>query len=142
MDEGVNTFFEFRYMAEKYRSNILFGEMTPAYLKKMDEASFLNSMYRFISQYSINAAIETPSDRFKSAEEYSLTVYVKAAEWLYLLEEKVGEEKLNKAFQHYFNLWQGRHPQPPDMQTAFEESIHQNLDDFFRLLHKEGSLSE
>ena len=142
MDEGLNTYFEFRYTAEKYRNNLILGSMIPEGLKKADEASFQHAVYNALMQLPTHNAIETPSANFDGNEDYSLTVYVKTAEWIYLLQNSVGEEKIDAAFQHYFDLWKTRHPQPEDFKAAFEESIHGSLNQFFGLLSKTGKLAE
>ena len=41
MDEGLNTYFQFRYEAEKYRSNSVFGDALPKEIKEMPADEFL-----------------------------------------------------------------------------------------------------
>lgn len=96
----------------------------------------LNVVYLILM--SMQSAIDLPSDQFKSSDEYSTASYLKTALWLYILENAVGREKLDAAFQHYFKLWTGKHPQPADLKAAFEESLGTNLDRYFQLLNKEG----
>jgi hypothetical protein len=140
MDEGMNSYYEFRYEAEKYRANSVFGDRIPATIKKLDEPGFQSAVYNAMLQLPIQPALETSSGSFSSSEEYGLTSYVKAAEWMYLLEQSVGREKVDNAFRNYFALWKFKHPRPIDMKTAFEQSTQVNLDKFFELLNKEGKL--
>ncbi len=142
MDEGLNSYYEFRYMAEKYRSNLILGSMIPDEMKKMDEASFQYAVYNALMQIPVNYAIETPAAAFTGSQDYAITEYVKTAEWMFLLENSVGEEKVDAAFQHYFSLWKNKHPQPEDCKAAFEEAIGGSLSSFFSLLNKTGKLSE
>jgi aminopeptidase N len=90
----------------------------------------------------IQPALETPSANFAGSDDYGLTSYVKAAEWMYLLEQEVGREKVDKAFQHYFTLWRFKHPQPMDLKAAFEQATGENLTRFFNLLNKQGKLTD
>ena len=59
---------------------------------------------------------------------------------MYLLESAIGPEKMELAIQNYFAKWKNKHPQPEDMQAAFEEATGTKLDQFFALTKKEGKL--
>jgi hypothetical protein len=137
-DEGLNTYFQFRYEAEKYRTNSIFGEQIPKEVKALPADKFLSSVYGALSNIPMETAIETPADKFKSSDDYGLISYVKTALWLYVLESEIGEEKMNKAFQTYFKEWHGKHPQPEDMQASFEKSLGASLGRYFQLLDKTG----
>lgn len=84
------------------------------------------------------SAMETPADKFPDSHEYGLTSYVKTALWMYLLESAVGWDKTEAALHNYYNKWKNKHPQPEDMQAAFEEALGAKLDKFFELTRKEG----
>lgn len=139
MDEGLNTYFQFRYEAEKYRSNAIFGESIPKELKEMPVDDFLGAIYNAIDKnIPMQSAMDIPADKFSGSDEYGLISYVKTALWMYLLEASVGKDKVDLAVQHYFTKWKNKHPQPEDMKAAFEEAIGSNLDSFFALTKKEG----
>jgi len=142
MDEGMNSYFQFRYEAEKYRANSIFGDRIPPSIKQLDEPHFQSALYNAMRSIPIQPALSTPSANYSSSEDYGLTSYVKAAEWMNMLEQSVGREKVDSAFKHYFNLWKFKHPQPADMKAAFEQATGENLDKFFSLLNKEGKLNE
>ncbi|MNL32339.1 hypothetical protein D3C87_1541840 [compost metagenome] len=137
-DEGLNTYFQFRYEAEKYRANSIFGDAIPVEVRALPADKFLNAIYGALSGIPMKSAIDVPSDKFSSSDDYSTASYLKATLWLYVLESGVGREKMDAAFKHYFKLWSGKHPQPADLKTAFEESLGSNLDRYFQLLNKEG----
>jgi hypothetical protein len=141
MDEGLNTYFQFRYEAEKYRSNSIFGDAIPPEIKKLPVDDFLRTIYSVIDKnIPMQSAMDIPADKFPNSEEYGLISYIKTATWLYLLETAVGKEKMDQAIQLYFSKWKFKHPQPEDMQAAFEEAIGAKLDKFFLLTKKEGKL--
>jgi hypothetical protein len=142
MDEGMNSYFQFRYEAEKYRGNTIFGDRIPDVVKKLSEEDFQDAVYKTMMTIPIQPAVETASATYSSSEDYGLTSYVKAAEWMYLLERTVGKEKVDKAFQNYFTQWRFKHLQPSDLKAAFEQAIGGNLTQFFNLLNKEGKLVE
>ncbi|MGI8636541.1 MAG: M1 family metallopeptidase, partial [Segetibacter sp.] len=142
MDEGMNTYFQFRYEAEKYRANSVFGDRIPPSIKQLDEPHFQSALYNAMRALPIQPALSTPSANYSSSEDYGLTSYVKAAEWMNMLEQSAGREKVDTAFKHYFNLWKFKHPQPADMKAAFEQATGEILDKFFSLLDKGGKLNE
>ncbi len=141
MDEGLNTYYQFRYEAEKYRSNSIFGDGIPKEIKEMPAGEFLDVIYNAIDKnIPMESAMDIPADSFATSDEYGLISYVKTALWMYLLESAVGTDKLDQAVQNYFAKWKNKHPQPEDMQAAFEEAIGSPLGRFFQLTKKEGKL--
>lgn len=140
LDEGLNTYFQFRYEAEKYRSNSIFGDAIPDEVKKLSTKDFLGAIYGAMGQIPMNSAIDIPSEAFKTSEEYGLIAYIKTALWLYILEANYGSEAVDKAFQYYFSTWKNKHPQPEDFKAAVEKSLGANLTGYFKLLKKEGGL--
>ncbi len=139
-DEGLNTYYQFRYEAEKYRYNSIFRNDMPAYMKQLPLDDFQKTAYRALSSIPMEAAIDQPAADFKTSEEYGLISYIKASIWLYELEQMFGRDKIDAAFQEYFKTWKHKHPQPEDMKASFEKTLGLNLDDFFAELKKKGSL--
>ncbi len=128
MDEGLNTYYQFRYEAEKYRSNSVFGNSLPKEFKKMPADEFLGIIYNAIDKnIPMQSAMDIPADKFPNSDEYGLISYVKTALWMYLLETAVGRDTVDRAVQTYFAKWKNKHPQPEDMQAAFEEAIGSDL---------------
>jgi len=141
MDEGINTYLQFRYEAEKYRANSVFGDNLPEELKKKTVNEFQAMVYDVINKnIPMEEAIETPSADFKNKEEYGLTAYLKTAVWMYLMELNFGQDKLQKGLQSYFNQWKFKHPYPEDLKTVLEKEIGQDLTSYFDILKKKGSL--
>lgn len=138
LDEGLNTYFQFRYEAEKYRSNSIFGDALPEEVRKLPVADFLGAIYNALLNVPMDSPIDIPAMEFGSSEEYGLVSYVKTALWLYILEASVGQEKMDEAFKAYFAKWRNKHPQPEDLKASFEQSLGVNLDGYFALLNKEG----
>lgn len=141
MDEGLNSYYHFRYEAEKYRYNSIFGDAIPANIKALPVEQFQEMIYTVIgNNLPMKTAMETPADQFANSDEYGLVSYVKTALWLYMLQSTVGREKVDAAMHNYFQKWKFKHPQPADMQKAFEEAIGGSLTKFFELTKKEGKL--
>lgn len=139
MDEGLNSYLQFRYEADRYRTNQIFGDAIPKDVKKLSLDDFQRTIYDVIGKnIPMPSAMETPADKFPDSHEYGLTSYVKTALWMYLLESAVGWDKTEAALHNYYNKWKNKHPQPEDMQAAFEEALGAKLDKFFELTRKEG----
>jgi hypothetical protein len=138
LDEGINTYFQFRYEAEKWRANSIFGNDIPAEITRMPVKEFQAAVYGVLNTIPMETAIETPAADFKDKEEYGLITYIKTAVWMYALEQEFGKEKLDKAIQAYFKEWKFRHPYPEDFKASFEKELGKDLTPYFDLLKKKG----
>lgn len=139
-DEGLNTYYQFRYEAEKHRYNSIFGDQIPPELKKLPLNQFQSLLYNAMKQIPMTQVIDQPAANFKSAEEYGIISYIKTAVWVYEMEKRFGKDQLDAAFQQYFKEWRHKHPQPEDLKASFEKSLGTNLDEFFDKLKTEGNL--
>ena len=140
LDEGINTYYQFRYEAEKWRGNSIFGNDIPKELTRKPVNEFQAAVYGVMNTIPMEGAIETPAADFKNKDEYGLVVYIKTAIWMYALEQEVGREKLDKAIQAYFREWKFRHPYPEDFRAVFERELGKDLTPYFELLNKKGTL--
>ncbi|MGI8597910.1 MAG: M1 family metallopeptidase [Chitinophagaceae bacterium] len=140
MDEGLNTYYQFRYEAEKYRSNSVFGNALPAELKGRPVDDFLSIIYDVLNKIPMDKPIDTHSAAFTNKEEYGMVQYLKASIWMYIIEANFGKEKLDNAMKAYFNEWKFKHPYPEDLQKVLERELEVPLDTYFDLLKKQGSL--
>ncbi len=138
MDEGLNTFYEFRYEAIKYRSNGAFGEFLPKNFKDLSVSDFQARIYTALNNLPAQKPIFTSSTGFSNKEEYGYVVYIKTAVWLFIIESSIGQDKLDKGMQEYFEKWKFKHPSPENLQEALEKSSGVALTELFELLNKEG----
>jgi hypothetical protein len=140
MDEGLNSYFQFRYEAEKFRGSSIFGDKIPKELKQKSAADFQAAIYNAMSQIPMDEAIETRSADFNNKDAYGLVEYVKTAIWMYVMELYLGRPRLDAAMQTYFNEWKFRHPYPEDMRKSLESNLKEDLSPYFDLLNKKGGL--
>ena len=140
MDEGINTFYEFRYEAEKYRSNSILGSEIPERWQKLGPEEFLDAVYDVLNQLRMTEPIETPAAAFSSEFDYGLVVYARTAVWMHILEKTMGKENFKKGMQNYFSHWKFKHPYPEDLKASLEQITHSGLDKLFDLLNKTGML--
>jgi hypothetical protein len=123
MDEGINNFYEKRYIEKYYES----------------ASSEERTLFETFAGEKIDQPIETPSGNF-SEINYSLVAYTKTAEWIKYVELQMGRENFDKAMQGYFQNWQFKHPQPTDFKNALQQGSTKDLDSAFALLNDKGSL--
>ncbi|TCZ74365.1 M1 family metallopeptidase [Flaviaesturariibacter aridisoli] len=141
LDEGLNTYFQFRYEAERYRYNSIFGNNIPAELRKMPPADFQAVVYKAINDnMTMDGPIDIPSADYPSKDEYALSTYIKTALWLYVMELQLGRETVDRAFHSYYAQWKFRHPYPEDLKAAFDAAAGTDTAPYFDLLKKKGKL--
>ena len=139
MDEGLNTYFQFRYEAEKYRSNSIFGSSLPEEVKKLTADEFLARILYAMNSLPAKQPILTHSTAFPNKDEYGIVVYLKTAIWMSILEAAIGKENLLNGLKEYFTEWKFKHPYPEDLKTSLEKGSKQNLENLFELVRKEGN---
>lgn len=138
MDEGMNTYYEFLYEAEKYRANTMLGSMIPPEIRKKNTDDFLNAIYGVFNQLKTIEPIETPATGFDTEFDYGVVEYAKAAVWMYILKKTLGAEEFEKGMHTYFSDWVFKHPYPEDLKNSLEKASGTNLDKAFELLNKNG----
>jgi hypothetical protein len=138
MDEGINTYYEFLYEAEKYRYNSALGDLVPQDIRKKSVDNYLDAVYRVFNQVKTEEPIETPATGFSSEFEYGMVEYTRTAVWMYILKRAIGEEDFQKGMQNYFTTWRFKHPYPEDLKASLEAVTHTPLDKLFALLNKIG----
>ncbi|MEO5563136.1 MAG: M1 family metallopeptidase [Chitinophagaceae bacterium] len=139
MDEGMNTYYQFRYEAEKYRANSVFGSMLPNDYKQKSLKDFLAAIYGALSEIPTSEPIETPSADFKNKDDYATVIYLKTAVWMYIVEISVGTENLDKMMKAYFNDWKFKHPYPEDLKAEFAKLVTNGNEELFKLLNQKGN---
>jgi hypothetical protein len=126
MDEGMNSFFEMNYTAEKYNTRHLFKA---------------KEILETIIKEKTDQPIETASEKF-SARNYGLIAYQKASYWMMLLQKNLGNEVFSKVMQEYYRRWQFKHPYPDDFKIIVDEVSGKKNDSLFLYLRKPGPLPQ
>ncbi len=125
MDEGINSFYEQRYMASYWpgrkNSGGVFGEHIAS--DRLD--------YHLSARRGLDQAPGTRSDSL-SMKNYWLGAYTKPTMALKELEEHVGTEAFDLAMQTYYDRWKFRHPQPADFFQVMEEQLQFEEGPWFR----------
>ncbi len=126
MDEGSNSFYESRYMKEKYVGFNLIGSNLPKFLARMvhlkDAApnDLNNIAYSFTARRNTDQPLNLTSSKY-SDFNYGVGVYTKTSNIYQYLEAWMGREKFDKMMQAYYQNWKFKHPQPEDFQKHVED---------------------
>ena len=124
MDEGLNTFYEQRYMAK-------FWPERPKGIELLGRKVDYNRLgYHYTARQGKDQAPDTRSDSL-SQMNYWIGAYSKPAMALQELEAYVGTPRFDAAMQAYFDGWKFRHPQPEDFFAAMEAGLGMNLRPWF-----------
>ncbi len=127
LDEGVNSFYEDRYMKQQYPQEKELLDMGLFELLSDKSETYLN-------KWLLGIGKSQPANLH--ANEYSMTnggliIYKKVAGMLEVLEQYLGRETFDLAMQTYFNRFRLKHVKASDLQQVFEEVSKQKLDWFF-----------
>lgn len=138
MDEGINSFYEMRYINMLHSDANYFGEdsTTRSIMKLFGLDRVTNEYanrvsYEYMSNTNNDQPISTPSAEF-SPSNYGVIVYGKAAVAFNNLMGYLGEEKFDKCMREYYTKWKFKHPQPEDLKHVLESCSGTNLDWFFK----------
>ncbi len=114
MDEGINTFYEFEYLREKYQSwSEHFLLHKPA---KPDEMSDEQRVLQHMTGEKQLVAPETDPE-YTSEWQTFFGAYFKPALAFDMLQEYMGKDVFASAMKEFFDTWKFRHPQPADLLT-------------------------
>jgi hypothetical protein len=120
LDEGLNSFYELRYIRAKYPAAKL-----SQYLGKDTTFKFLGANkipywreketgYFFTARSNADQPINLPSQEFTQLN-YGFIVYAKTAVIFDYLMDYMGEDNLDKAMQFYYEQFKFKHPSPVDL---------------------------
>lgn len=125
MDEGINSYYEKRYVATYYNEkDVMFS--LPDIIQKGSNLTFDELTYLWQARHQRDQAPETTSNDFNTINYY-LSAYEKPAMALQYLETYTGKDRLDAAMQQYYQQWQFKHPQPFDFREIMEKSTNENL---------------
>jgi hypothetical protein len=136
MDEGINSYYEYRYFKEKYPPSEAGKGRLINYLDgsgyNLEELAYRYSACRHQDQ-----ALSTTSSGF-SPLNYGTMVYAKGAKIMDQLSSVLGQEEYDRIMHQYFEDWKFRHPGPSDMKESLEKASGQQLDWFFEDLARDN----
>ena len=134
MDEGINTYYDNRYIKETHPKEREVLDIKNKFIDKL--INYPEGEYPGYVQYWEKGLIEKdqpiqyPAGQYTGINYYSI-VYGKAAQMFYVLENYLGQTKLDKAMQSYFQQYKYKHPQPQDLKRVLEEETGKYYDWLF-----------
>ncbi len=137
LDEGLNSFYETRYISDKY-PNTLFTTFLGISSDKNNSLQLENKPY-YLSDYLMYVSfdalgydmpINLPSSEYTKISYYS-AVYKKAAAAFMYLMSYISEEKFDNIMRDFYEKWKFKHPTPSDLKLHIEKSVGEDMSWFF-----------
>jgi len=125
LDEGFTTYTTSKIMEEEYGEK---GNLIDFWGIKFSALNLAKWIYL---KYPELDRVVKPSWEFVGSSSYGANVYFKASLVLELLENLIGEEKMETLLKEYYKRYQFKHPKTEDFIKLAEEVSGQKLDDFF-----------
>ena len=136
LDEGLNSYYEQRYIETKYPDfkfyQILLPEK-PAKLLGLENYRYsAANYYGYLSnaRQNIDQPITETSENYTYLN-YVTTVYQKSTLVFSYLQEYLGEELMDTIMRDYFQTWKYKHPYPQDLEQIFLKHTTKDLSWFF-----------
>ncbi len=129
MDEGMNSFFEKRYMAERYPGSLppeVLNLPGPLRNAVPDPDRFTELMYRYNARRNWDQPADLPATAYTPLD-YGVTVYGKSALIFQQLQAALGEDLFDACTRAYFAEWSGKHPRPQDVRASYEKTSGRDL---------------
>lgn len=140
MDEGMNSYYDQRYFTKKYGAGgVDFVNSNQPFVKKRQPDDFQSVLLQTIIGLQKDQPIATSSAAF-SQLNYNLVAYTKTAQWMQLLEQKLGRQRFDDMMHAYYDQYEFKHPGPEDFKELASAYTDENLDSLFGLLYKKGNI--
>ncbi len=141
LDEGVNSFYDNRYFNKTRQPNgvaTVPGAKTSWLRNKMPED--LNGLLlETMIGLKKDQPIDSHSEAF-TALSYNLIAYTKAAQWLRVVQDSLGQSLFDSCMHEFYRKWQFKHPYPEDLLQTIATVSGKKTDALFALLQQKGSL--
>lgn len=131
MDEGINSFYEQRYVETRYPDKRLMDlqGIPLGFLTRHKGITYRQQnelQYLFNARRNWDSPPDSPSAEFGELD-YGTTVYSKSALIFDQLRSYLGEARFDSCMQKYFEEWHFKHPYPESLRAALEMTSGQNL---------------
>ncbi len=113
MDEGLNTYYDQRYLKTYYPEAIDNARSQKNKSVLPDEQDIVNRLLEQLYVVKRDIPIESPATDFTEFQ-YGAIAYQKAGLWIAQIEKKLGTERFDAMMKSYYETWQFKHPYPDD----------------------------
>lgn len=135
MDEGINSYYEYRYTATKYPQRRMVGKL-PRFIGKIFDLNqykhkyLMDVGYQLAARENYDQPCELQAPKYTDYN-YGVMVYGKTMLALYHLENYLGTVLFDSIMKKYFDVWKFKHPQPANVRQVFDTMSGKNLSWFF-----------
>lgn len=126
LDEGFATYTTSQIMEKEYGEKGNLIDFLGIKFSALNLAKWIYLRYPELDR------VVKPSWEFVSSRSYGVNVYFKASLVLELLENIIGEEKMDTLLNEYYNRYQFKHPKTDDFIELAEKVSGKELESFFR----------
>ncbi|HMW38257.1 MAG: M1 family metallopeptidase [Saprospiraceae bacterium] len=133
MDEGINTYYEKRYMDKYYDNHFLFGDRLEKFYKRLSIGSETELFYQISNHLNLDQFPEQTSERFNFLN-YGTDVYWKTGALFRYAESYLGLSRMDSIMKDYYSVWSFKHPYPEDLHAIFRKHVNDRADWLFELL--------
>lgn len=132
LDEGLNSFYEMRYIRNKYPNqtvaSLLGKDSTFKFfgLNKHKQKTQYYYAYLLSALNNVDQAINNEAQLFTEFN-YGSIIYSKSALVFDYLMNYLGKEKFDEAMQFYFEQWKFKHPTPKDLIQTLSYYLNADL---------------
>lgn len=133
MDEGINSYYEQRYLEKRYPGKLFVPVMGVTKFFDIDHypSRYMKYFtYLFQERRHQDQPADLPATGF-SEINYGSIVYAKTALLFFHLASSLGQEEFDSVMQQFYEQWKFKHPQPEDFRKFFENKTRVNLDWLF-----------
>ena len=127
MDEGLTTYYQQRYYRDVYDLDHYSRNMS--FVQKGNKQPFLKIAALAQAKRHFNCPLHTSSEHIDPMN-YGFNAYEIPARMFQYLEAYM-QDDFDVAIKDYFNQWNGKHPQPSDLQVIMEKAHGNSLSWFF-----------
>lgn len=119
LDEGINTYYENRYMKTYYSNPEVFS-LPSSITKWLGKFNMPQMMYLAFARSFSDQHPNQPADNFNIIN-YGNDVYYKTATLFAYAESAIGTSSFDSIMQHYYQTWKFKHPYPEDLEQIFAQ---------------------
>lgn len=122
LDEGLNSYYEARYMKQHYVAGGGMSDFLPRWaFDPVRSGSVEENACLLLAREGADMPPDTHSDDFFTIA-YGVQTYMKPAICLEWLERSLGKTRFDQTMQAYFQAWKFRHPYPEDLRAAWQSA--------------------
>ncbi len=131
MDEGLNSFNEYRYTITKYpRAKASISGLGKLFQIPNTPRLGAELLYNLNATSNIDQPMQLNAGKYTPLN-YGGIVYSKSTLMFDFLKAYLGEEVFDNAMQQYFQKWKFKHPNPSDLREILESATDKDLRWFF-----------